>query len=108
MHNAKIDTGCRDFLKRTYDKAIIQIQITEDTITPRMKIKQGVRQGDTISSKLFILALEDVLQRLNSEELGVMIDGRYLSHLRFAADIMIISNSIEELKAMFEELKCES
>lgn len=35
---------------------------------------------------------------------AIKIDGKYLSHLRFADDIIIFVNSIEELQEMLHEL----
>ena len=56
----------------------------------KIRIKRGVRQGDTISSKLFTATLESIFRRLNWENKGVKIDGEFLSNLRFADDIIII------------------
>ena len=55
----------------------------------KIRIKRGVRQGDTISPKLFMTTLESILRMLNWENKGVKIDGEFLSHLRFADDIFI-------------------
>ena len=38
-------------------------------------IKRGVRQGDTISPKLFTATLESIFRRLNWENKGVKIGG---------------------------------
>ena len=40
----------------------------------KIRIKRGVRQGDTISSKLFTATLEGIFRRLNWENKGVTID----------------------------------
>ena len=53
----------------------------------KIRIKRGVRQGDTISPKLFTATLESIFRRLNWENKGVKIDGEFLSNLRFADDI---------------------
>ena len=67
-------------------------------------IKKGVRQGDTISAKLFSAGLEEIFKRLNWSKAGIKINGKYLSHLRFAADIVIFSNNPENLQAQIKAL----
>lgn len=61
---------------------------------------RDVRQDDTISLKLFILALENVFKNLNWDGREINIDGSYLNNLRFADDIVLLSNNISELKNM--------
>ena len=43
----------------------------------KIRIKRGVRQGDTISPKLFTATLESIFRRLNWENKGVKIDGDF-------------------------------
>ena len=82
------------------------------TITPFYKdiiidVKRCVRQGDTISPKLFSAALENVMRKLEWDNMGVKVDGRQLHHLRFADDIVLITPSItqaEQMLAQFDEV----
>lgn len=67
-------------------------------------IEKGVRQGDTISPKLFTAALQWSMKSLDWEGKGIPVDGRFLSNLRFADDIVIFSRSISEAEAMLSEL----
>ena len=71
-------------------------------------IKRGVRQGDTISPKLFTATLESIFRRLNWENKGVKIDGEFLSNLRFAVDIFLCPETPHELQQMMQELCDES
>ncbi|VDO43105.1 unnamed protein product [Haemonchus placei] len=41
--------------------------------------------------------------RLEWEDMRVIVDGRYLHHLRFADDIMLITWNIEQAKRMLAE-----
>ncbi|VDO29553.1 unnamed protein product [Heligmosomoides polygyrus] len=59
-------------------------------------VKRGVRQGDTISPKLFSATLENVMRELEWEDMGVKIDGRLLHNLRFSDDIVLITPSISQ------------
>lgn len=63
-----------------------------------------MRQGDVISPKLFTNALEDVFKLLEWKGRGININGENVSHLRFADDIVIIAESLEELENMLNGL----
>jgi len=71
-------------------------------------VRRGVRQGDTISPKLFTAALEDMFRKLDWEEYGIKIDGEKLHHLRFADDIVLFAHDIGTAETMLEELEQES
>ncbi|XGW29221.1 hypothetical protein V3C99_008770 [Haemonchus contortus] len=68
-----------------------------------INVKRGVRQGDTISPRLFSAALENIMRNLEWEGLGVKVGGRYLHHLRFADDIVLITPNIEQAERMLAE-----
>uniref|UniRef100_A0A7I5ECP8 Reverse transcriptase domain-containing protein n=2 Tax=Haemonchus contortus TaxID=6289 RepID=A0A7I5ECP8_HAECO len=68
-----------------------------------INVKRGVRQGDTISPELFSAALENVMRHMEWESMGVKVDGRYLHHLRFADDIVLITPNIEQAEQMLAE-----
>ena len=74
----------------------------------KIRIKIGVRQGDTISPKLFTATLESIFSRLKLENEGVKIDGEFLSNLRFADDIFLCTETPQELQQMLQELSDES
>ena len=74
----------------------------------KIRIKRGVRQGDTISPKLSTATLESIFRRLNWENKGVKIDGQFLSNLRFADDIFLCTETPQELQQMLQELSDES
>ncbi|KAK6763423.1 hypothetical protein RB195_023937 [Necator americanus] len=71
-----------------------------------MPIGKGVRQGDAIWPKLFTAALQWIMKSLSWEERGggISVDGRFLSNLRFAYDIVLFSSSTIEAETMFNEL----
>ncbi|KAL0871711.1 hypothetical protein ABMA27_004222 [Loxostege sticticalis] len=61
------------------------------------------RQGDVISPKLFTAALEDVFKLLDWSGLGININGEYITHLRFADDI-VMAETLEDLGTMLDGL----
>ena len=89
-------------LKEIYTNATASLHINDDTVT--IDVKKGVRQGDTISPKLFSAGLEEVFKRLDWSKAGIKVNGKYLSHLRFADDIVIFSNSATNLQTQIKEL----
>uniref|UniRef100_A0A158P9W6 Dscam n=1 Tax=Angiostrongylus cantonensis TaxID=6313 RepID=A0A158P9W6_ANGCA len=66
-------------------------------------IKRGVRQGYTISPKLFTATLQNVMRALEWDNMGVKIDGRQLHHLRFADDIVLITPDISQAERMLAD-----
>ena len=74
----------------------------------KIRIKRGVRQGDTTSPKLFTATLESIFRRLYWENKGVEIDGEFLSNLRFSDDIFLCTETPQELQQMIQELSDES
>ena len=66
-------------------------------------VARGVKQGDTISPKLFNAGLEEIFRKLNWSS-GININGERLNHLRFADDIVIVGETIEEVEEMLREL----
>ena len=79
-----------------------------DKESSKFPIQKGVRQGDTLSPKLFNAGLEQVFRMLEWDNKGITINGVKLNHLRFADDIVLITNSGEEAQEMLNELNQES
>jgi hypothetical protein len=71
-------------------------------------ICKGVRQGDTISPKLFTAGLENIFQSLSWEDKGISINGKRLNNLRFADDVALIGESLEDIGNRLNELANES
>uniref|UniRef100_A0A0K0DJR3 Reverse transcriptase domain-containing protein n=1 Tax=Angiostrongylus cantonensis TaxID=6313 RepID=A0A0K0DJR3_ANGCA len=65
--------------------------------------KGGVKQGDTILTKLLTATLQSVMRTLEWDNMGVKIDGRQLHHLRFADDIVLITGNISQAEHMLAD-----
>ncbi|KAK6760849.1 hypothetical protein RB195_022061 [Necator americanus] len=104
--SALVDQGVDASYVRTlancYERCTTRIQLFHRPLT--IPIGKGVRQGDTISPKLFTAALQWIMKSLSWEERGIRVDGRFLSNLRFADDIVLFSSSINEAETMLNEL----
>ena len=95
-----------EILKDIYTDSSVTVHMHKES--EKIRIKRGVRQGDTISPKLFTATLESIFRRLNWENKGVKIDGEFLSNLRFANDIFLCTETPQELQQMLQELSDES
>lgn len=104
MYDARIDSRYTNLLENIYKDATFHVKINEDLKTDKIRIGRGVRQGDTISPKLFTLALENIFKTLQWKNKGINVDGSYLNHLRFADDIVLVSGNLQELSVMLTQL----
>ena len=95
-----------ELLNEIYTNSLMTVHLHKES--NKINIRRGVRQGDTISPKLFTAALESIFRRLTWGNRGLKIIGEYLSHLRFADDIFICANTPYELQQMIQELADES
>lgn len=102
LQNARIDHRYTNLVNNIYQKATLKVNLPPET--KPVAIRRGVRQGDTLSPKLFTLVLEDIFKTLHWEGCGINIEGKRLSNLRFADDIVLFSDNPTDLEAMIQEL----
>lgn len=95
-----------DIIKQIYRKSTARIKM--EGLGPVFNIEKGVRQGDPLSPKLFIAVLEHVFRTLHWEHNGLKINGMYLNNLRFADDIVLLSEDPKELEIMLQSLATQS
>nr|pir hypothetical protein T02D1.1 - Caenorhabditis elegans [Caenorhabditis elegans] len=106
-----------DLLKECYKNCTTNFTPFHRPVT--VPVTKGVRQGDPISPNLFSACLEHVFRKLSWIELkgeaedydtipGMRVNGRNLTNLRFADDIVLISNHPNTASKMLQELvqKC--
>lgn len=106
LQQQNIESRYISLLHSIYSKIKSRIKLEREGA--EFDIKKGVRQGDPISPKIFSSVLELVFRNLNWHEKGLRIDGKYISHLRFADDIIIFAENLNEIKTMMQELARES
>jgi hypothetical protein len=61
-------------------------------------------QEDVISPKLFTAALENAFKVLDWKGRGININGEYITQLRFADDIVVMAETMEDHSAMLADL----
>lgn len=101
----------KKLLKHIYEEATITVRVDEALKTK--KIPVGKRSPQRVSScsplpwnifaKLYIRSLyedafEDVFKSLGWDKSGIKIDDLIVSHVRFAGDVVLISEYLEEFK----------
>ncbi|GFO26778.1 endonuclease-reverse transcriptase [Plakobranchus ocellatus] len=66
-------------------------------------IHRGVRQGDPLSSKLFTAAIEIIFRKADLEH-GLNVDGETLTNLRFADDVALVTEKVENMEEQLNVL----
>ena len=77
-----------NIIKETYAEGTAQIRTAK--LSGKIKIMEGVLQGDTLSPVMFTAAAEEIFKRMNIEA-GININGVRLNNLRFADDIILFA-----------------
>uniref|UniRef100_A0A914VP49 Reverse transcriptase domain-containing protein n=1 Tax=Plectus sambesii TaxID=2011161 RepID=A0A914VP49_9BILA len=95
-----------NLLRNIYTDAASEVCVNDERV--EIDIHRGVRQGDTISPKLFRACLKQIFRRLPWDDRGINISGRCLSNLRFSNDIVLFANTTDELQQMASELNDEA
>lgn len=84
-----------ELVKMTTEQSKCKVKINGE-LSESFNIKTGVRQGDGLSPTLFNIALEEALQKVNKANGGINI-GKKINVLAFADDVVVISESLEDL-----------
>ena len=106
LDEARVDSRYTRTIRYVYKNTTSCVKLYKSK--DKLKIGRGVRQGDTISPKLFTTSLESVFKKLNWNEMGININGKFLNHLRFADDIILIAADLDQLQTMMNQLHQES
>src|SRR5271156_5086668 len=93
-----VDQVVVDTLNNIYQSATSRIRLHETS--DLFRIGKGVRQGDTISPKLFTATLEDALRNIKWHGAGIPIDKKTLTNLRYADDVGKFSRNSSDLQTI--------
>jgi len=102
LKNQNVPQSMLNLIREMYTN--VKARVVTDVKGSYFNIEKGVKQGDPLSPILFNTALEEVFRKLEWENKGILINGKKLSNLRFADDIVIFSTNIKELEGMLNEL----
>ncbi|KAI5752717.1 hypothetical protein M8J77_019728 [Diaphorina citri] len=74
-------------------------------VSEEFQISKGVRQGCIISPLLFNIYVEHIIKEsIGPQELGIKIGNRIINNLRYADDLVLISNSKNNLTELMKKL----
>jgi len=75
----------------------------------QVQVRTGLRQGDSLSPILFNIALEKVIREMNmGQHEGVNLQDHTIGLLAYADDLVLITESQNELKSLFRRLEKSS
>ncbi|KAG6465037.1 hypothetical protein O3G_MSEX014898 [Manduca sexta] len=97
-----VNTEYIEIIKSIYNISTGRVKL--EKIGSSFPIKRGVRQGDPMSPTLFIAVLESIISKLDWQKCGLYINGHYLNHLRFADDLVLLSESYSQQQFMLQSL----
>lgn len=98
-----IDGKIYNAVKVMYTKTLSCVKINT-LITQWFSVSSGVKQGDTLSPTLFSLYINDLAQEIKNLNLGVNINGRLLSILLYADDMVLIATCEKDLQEMLNAM----
>ena len=73
-------------------------------LTSWFSCKTGVKQGDNLSPTLFSIFINDFVSEINNLNFGIDLNGKSLSTLLYADDIVLLAKSPEDLQRMLDTL----
>lgn len=101
--NQGVETKYVRLLKTIYSQSTAKVKT--EKVGQTFTLGRGVKQGDPISPKLFTCVLEEIFRKLQwSSKCGITVNGRRLTNLRFADDVVLFATSHKQLQQMLREL----
>ncbi|KAJ4448046.1 hypothetical protein ANN_10058 [Periplaneta americana] len=101
--NQGVKTKYVRLLKTIYSQSTAKVKT--EKVGQTFTLGRGVKQGDPISPKLFTCVLEGIFRKLQwSSKCGITVNGRRLTNLRFADDVVLFATSHKQLQQMLREL----
>ena len=74
----------------------------EDIRGTSFPVKQGVRQGGTLSAPLYKLYIHPLLEKLEDSKLGLSLGGAHIGTPTCADDMVLMANNEWDLQAMID------
>jgi len=104
MKEFKIHTKLINMCKTSVQKIRSAVRI-EGTVSSFFENKKGLNQGDPLSTILFNLALQKLIQSTKMVPSGIKISKEQLNVLAYADDIALIGKNEIEIRKLFVEME---
>ena len=97
-------------LRNLYEGQEAMVRRTRHETTAWFKIGEGIHQGCILSTCLFNLSAEYIMQNARQDEsqAGIKTARRNINNLRYAYDTTLITESEEKLKSLLMRVKEEN
>eukprot|EP00033_Pygsuia_biforma_P000669 GCRY01000787.1.p1 GENE.GCRY01000787.1~~GCRY01000787.1.p1 ORF type:complete len:657 (-),score=74.41 GCRY01000787.1:34-2004(-) len=99
-----VDGKCGRLIRKSYEKVESAV-MTESGLSRWFEVELGVRQGDVLSPVLFLVFMEELIERMRVKCVGVKVDAKVLGMLCFADDIVLMAECKEDLEEQLRVLQ---
>ena len=93
-----IDGKIYKAIKALYTNNTAQLRINASLETDWFQVPSGVRQGDPLSATLFNIFINGLVENIKLLNIGININGKLISILLYADDIILLAKSEPELQ----------
>lgn len=90
-------------IQSLYVNALCSVKIHRQ-FTDVFPVKQGLNQGCGLSPALFSIYIDDFVAEINALHCGIKFDNKEVSILLYADDVVLISESADDLQNMLNSL----
>ncbi len=102
LYQRGVDKKVIRILVNIYSSALAYVRLDQNGT--EIKLEKGVKKGGSLSPHLFNAVTESVFRELEWHNNGLKINGARLKNLKFADDIILISDNRKDIRRMVLKL----
>jgi hypothetical protein len=100
------DPGIVNLLRNWYSKQEVKVQFN-NVFSDEWTLKNGVRQGGILSPYLFVLYIDDAIDKISNAKIGCRLRSVILNIIAYADDIVLLAPTNMALQGLIEMLCIE-
>ena len=89
-------------VQQIYGHAITKVKVGLHS-TNAIRILSGVKQGCPLSPLLFDLVMDELLERLQSQGIGIQVGGQQIAVMAFADDLVLVTEEVSHMNIALHE-----